>query len=509
MSFKGLFLSWFVFSTTLYVYAVDWKPLKMNTDLVQNGEIEITGFLNGRRVPSDPKAVPEFRGAQSLYKVIPPGTLGKVLEVKKNIFNGRTEYAVKIKLSAIGIPNVGDYQPENYPKSDQEMWVYVDPTRPYVKYLSENEEFSFKDFAENKLTQGASSAPLINPVDQAAEDSETNEILPTTQSAGSSSAAPFVAAPNAPKPPAAPVKPPTPTPPVAPVTVSPPSSAQANSTTNLSNSKMCKVPVTPEDKTSANCQPGSCVNSRNQKRKDIFAMDRKYGAGYATRILSIVQQAAAESGVNPAILMAKMDEESSFDRNAHSPTNDHGIAQFQFGTGAATLKYWKSIASGNSPVRNLTSANLSAVRGRTNCGTAAHLVPDLYCPEFAIRLMAFHIKQTLAKVPTSSIRTMLVNDDPVAQMRYIASVYNRGDRIIKSAEAYKRQTGRNISARDYGVLWNTNANGGLKGQNINRCYVYRIAGLCGGLGNSVIGQYTTLYCNSSNSIYKIPSAGVQ
>ena len=167
---------------------------------------------------------------------------------------------------------------------------------------------------------------------------------------------------------------------------------------------------------------------------------------------------------------------------------------------------------------------------------------SLYCPQFSLRLMAHHItrlKEENQFYPTKTGETVDLahilrgNGDRTTEARYITSRYNRGKRIFNSAihrmvnndqcspldpqEKEKENNNKCLpTAKDYGELWATKrpegytiketactekvegkdpfCGGNLDQHRINRCHVWRIAGICGGSKDSSIDSYTKLLC---------------
>ena len=170
---------------------------------------------------------------------------------------------------------------------------------------------------------------------------------------------------------------------------------------------------------------------------------------------------------------------------------------------------------------------------------------SLYCPQFSLQLMASHIKRIKEESRPYKIEgtdnevdlaNILRGGDRVTEVRYIASRYSRGGRIFNSAVHHmvnnkcsplSEQEVENVNkclptSKKYGELWatkrpddykmqgstkdkdkNKNKNkkidpfygGNLDGHDTNRCYLWRVAGICGGSKDSAIDYYTNMLCN--------------
>jgi hypothetical protein len=97
------------------------------------------------------------------------------------------------------------------------------------------------------------------------------------------------------------------------------------------------------------------------------------------------------------------------------------------------------------------------------------------------------------------------NSAPQA-MRYLAGHHNRQDRVFQSIEEHYRQKGRLPS--EYGEAWGvapvqgTPKYGLLYGQCINRCYVEKIAGLCGG-ASGFFARYLNHFTRGPDGTWKV------
>ncbi len=278
----------------------------------------------------------------------------------------------------------------------------------------------------------------------------------------------------------------------------------------------------------------------------------RYGQSYSDMIHHHAQSASAASGISPALVLSLLDAESGFNPMSSNAGHDTGMAQFQVPTAAATLRYWRDSGAasvalqsynlethapsqacrGNS-FTNITRACIDSLLREDVCGSErVGLRPNLYCPQFSIHLMAWHLKKnsvaqnmhTFGGVQVNVISALQGDGDPVAQARYLASKYNRGC-LIENSYVYLLE-GRNtaVSARNYGDLWSATVSASyhnhrnrpcansrvLNTERINRCYMWRVTGLCGGFGDSLVGQYLRgQFCSGAAASGAAPVGGVQ
>jgi hypothetical protein len=95
--------------------------------------------------------------------------------------------------------------------------------------------------------------------------------------------------------------------------------------------------------------------------------------------------------------------------------------------------------------------------------------------------------------------------DPTQAMRYLAGHHNRQDLVFQSIEEHYRQKGRLPS--EYGENWGVTPIKGtpkklLYGQCINRCYVEKIAGLCGG-ASGFFARYWNDFVQSTDGTWSV------
>ncbi len=102
--------------------------------------------------------------------------------------------------------------------------------------------------------------------------------------------------------------------------------------------------------------------------------------------------------------------------------------------------------------------------------------------------------------------SQIYKDSPVQAMRYLAGHHNRQDRVFQSIDEFYRQKGRLPS--EYGEAWGAAPIKGtpnfklLYGQCINRCYVEKIAGLCGE-AQGYFGRYLKHFSQGSDGKWSV------
>lgn len=280
----------------------------------------------------------------------------------------------------------------------------------------------------------------------------------------------------------------------------------------------------------------------------------RYGTEFEDFIEEHVRRASEITGISPALIMALLDAESGFNPMASNSGHDTGMAQFQPSTAQSTLNYWQQTSSSTVRLQshnlqtsypssrcssrdypNLSAACRDSLMDENVCGSWERgLRPNLFCPQFAIYMMAWHLKKMSASGAPRNIlgqeihiaRALQGDGDPVAQARYLASSYNRGCLIENSFAYYLENNGVITSARNYGALWSSPVSASFRNirsrpcstdrvlytERINRCYIWRVTGLCGGFGDSLVGQYLRQnFCTagSGSGSQSSPTGGVQ
>ena len=284
----------------------------------------------------------------------------------------------------------------------------------------------------------------------------------------------------------------------------------------LKNTTDCPYP--PKRKNTVNCNVASPTDLN------------RHAPGYRDYVLGLILAATEKTkdfdpfGVDPGIVMSVLAQESWYNPMTTNQWKDTGIAQFQVETAKATVEYMRTIgvnvpSSVNTeipPDCHTTTYNtpLSAACFKSlkaKCGTAPY-TQSLYCPGFGLELMAFHFLQIQRRTVmvdhqnNSYDVAMLLTppDDFAAEIRHLTSVYNRGFRIYNSAYHSFLKNKVWPTANRYGALWSAPRSGSesndpypggsLTKHFINRCYVWAIAGICGGMKNSLVSQYKDILC---------------
>ena len=304
---------------------------------------------------------------------------------------------------------------------------------------------------------------------------------------------------------------------------------------------VCDRIFLPQIKNQKSCPfPPKRKNGRNCFAAQVIDLDR-HAEGYKDYILDKVQEAVEMTkqyslkGVDLTLLMSILAKESWYNPTTTNQWGDIGISQFQPATAQATVDYMREL---NIPVPEEVTTKLPPKCKKTKYSTPLSAAcfqsiqevcetPEysnsLFCPHFALKLMAFHFLQikersVIVEYEGASHNLSLILNPPgdeEADIRYTASIYNRGFRIYNSAFHYFAKNSKWLTAKDYGPLWNVErkisrdndpfAGGTLYKHYINRCYVWAIGGLCGGLKESVIESYSKLLCPNRQPILSFAS----
>lgn len=260
----------------------------------------------------------------------------------------------------------------------------------------------------------------------------------------------------------------------------------------------------------------------------------RHTEGYKEYVLDRIAEAVEKtrvhnpSGVDMTVLMSVLSKESWYNPMSKNAWGDIGIAQFQPPTAQATLDYMRELgmevpAEVNTQLPPGCQANSYDTPLSASCFDAivqycltAPYSRSLFCPNFALELMAFHFLQIKARPVMvdhggKSYNVALLLTPPQefeSEIRHLTSVYNRGFRIYNSAFQHFLKNKTWPTAHRYGALWSAPRaqpedkdpfpGGTLLNHHINRCYVWAIGGLCGGMKTSVISQYKDQLCRRSN-----------
>lgn len=301
--------------------------------------------------------------------------------------------------------------------------------------------------------------------------------------------------------------------------------------------KFCDKEILPQKVDSLFC-PETPTRKNGRKCYAANPIDlNHHTTGYAEFITEVIQKTIEETqrlsfsqhGVDPTLMMAVLAKESWLNPMSTNSWGDIGIAQFQPATAQATVDYMRELElkvpekislktpPGCSPNKYSTPLSKRCFKAiKKHCSTEAYS-NSLYCPQFGLRLMAFHFlqiqdRQVMVKhqdVEYDAALLLTPEGDEESRLRHLASVYNRGFRIYNSAFHYFINNQKWPIAKDHGPLWNTKRTidrsndpfegGTLFKHYINRCYVWAITGLCGGIKNSAVHKYTQRMCSQTSS----------
>lgn len=535
-------------ATTAGAESNEWKRIAIAGTQLETSSIQVLGRngISARCHPEGMDTIPSFSALATSHLCAGRPTLAAGSRVQLlDVFKRNGKYAAKVKVSRTSKNSSG------YAQEGDEQWVYLNPNSPFLQIFNDrtgsvhdlgeylqraenNEAINIPGFEEPQTSDAALEAYLQQNPNENLNTSHSDPDVISNQSdiptAGEYQSPP----------PGVHVEPPGPIDEVTEVEGT--LTAQAN---------LCQMPVEAERIDDRYCphRPTQWINGRERSCPDRNPsnMARHANGQLQNWLIDLVQTASAEvSGTtadqstcaSPALMLSLLDQESTFHPMAGgNQWGDHGIAQFQLGTAQSTLTYLQQVAPPNSPMHtvvnkglmwvppgcsktstpwstSLSSSCLASIE--RNCMENGRMVASLYCPQFAIRLQAYHMKQICEeRVMINGVNVSQVlqgNGNPVAQARFLVSRYNRGYRIYNSAAHYFEVHGRFPTAHEYGQLWGTRrptayahrsadpyAGGNLLGHTINRCYNWRIAGLCGGMQGTIFHHYLGMSCSSSST----------
>lgn len=542
-----------LFLTMEAAYASGWRQIDISGTQLEEASIQVLGSVGvtARCHPNGIDHVPNFSNSARSHlcqgrPTVRSGSRTQILEVRER--NGR--YALKLRVTSSSRSGQSGYAQEG-----DEQWVYLNPRRPFLQIFNDRtgsvhnlgdylraarngEEIEIPGFEEPERLDAAAEGELeegageVDDPGAAPSDPDVVSSVEEMEPADEFQSAPpgvHVDVPDA---------------------IEEPELATegGNAVSNF-----CQTPVEDERVNDTTCpdRPSQRINGRWRTCPDRTPSNiRRHGGAlpFSTWLTDLVNTASGEvsnapsgsgsSCASPALMMSLLDQESTFHPMAGgNQWGDHGIAQFQLGTAESTVRYLRSVAAADSPMRDTINKpgglrwvppgcsatstpwrrNLSPECFQSiqeNCVENGRLVASLYCPQFAIRLQGYHIKQICEEeVMMDGVNVTQVlqgNGDPIAQARFIVSRYNRGYRIYNSAAHHYAQHGRFPTSHEYGDLWSVRRptayarrsadpfpGGNLLGHTINRCYNWRISGLCGGIRGTIFHHYLNVTCDAT------------
>jgi hypothetical protein len=220
------------------------------------------------------------------------------------------------------------------------------------------------------------------------------------------------------------------------------------------------------------------------------------GSASRTRFDRWVAEAANEYGIEPGLIKALVQVETS-----NNPLAENQIEKeaYESGEGLREYRWGKGLGQFGANNSEKYGLDWSAPKpSREQVYTDAYNEPNadgvfpIWSPRGSILAVAKHLREYSDKEynirPTEgspfkvSIATLFQNDGE-ERARYLSGMHNRGDRPMNSFIEHFRQ--HRTFPRYYGQSWNlkraTDTRSDLKllhTQPINRCHVYKIAGLC-------------------------------
>jgi hypothetical protein len=234
-----------------------------------------------------------------------------------------------------------------------------------------------------------------------------------------------------------------------------------------------------------------------------------------------IVEAANEWGIDPALIKAQLHAETSIDPlKENEPEKEACLKKlpncnrgYQWGKGLGQFGRDRARFYGldwNAP-KPSSKAALSAMCDKLPAPSEGGALQPVWCPRAAIWAKAKYLRERLDEeyyVPVEIkgrgpgfVRVdTLYKRNLTETARYLAGMFNRGKMPINSIEEHYRQTGSFPAW--YGVAWSTPrvattpkvVDGQryqiLNKENINRCHVFKIAGLCGDEPQGWIREYS-------------------
>jgi hypothetical protein len=262
------------------------------------------------------------------------------------------------------------------------------------------------------------------------------------------------------------------------------------------------------------------------------------GTDQRTKFDKHVVDAANEFGIHPALLKAQLHTETSMNPLTENQGEKRADSNGTLSGWAARYRWGKGL--GQFGANNAADYNLdwhkpkpTDAQMKDPAFLATLNTPDengvysIWSPKGAILAKAKYLKERLDKQYKIKVRDSegnptgheiridtLYKRNQVETARYLAGMYNRGIMPINSIEEHFRQTGK--LPRYYGEAWGVQRAEGtptyasgyqiLYGERINRCHVYRIAGLCGEEAQGYFGEYSKDYTQFEDGSWQVATS---
>lgn len=227
-----------------------------------------------------------------------------------------------------------------------------------------------------------------------------------------------------------------------------------------------------------NCTPDILAkNSRNRKQFDRWILEAANEYGIEPGLLKALVQ--VETGNRPLVENLPEKREYEAGRGHRDYRWGKGLGQFGANNSADYGLDWFA------PMPSLETAMSDAY----NQPNADGVFP-IWSPRGSILASAKHLREKADKEFRVNVEgttyqvnvATLFQADDVERARYLSGMHNRGDMPMNSFVEYYRQ--HRTFPRYYGQAWSVARIEGtpraqiLRGEKINRCHVYKIAGLC-------------------------------
>lgn len=276
------------------------------------------------------------------------------------------------------------------------------------------------------------------------------------------------------------------------------------------------------------------------QRKDGKPCDAFKAIDLPPELKQMIQNSARKFHVPPALIASIMHNETNFDLFIENQEekkiceeNGGSCSSYKWGRSFAQLGVTDAPLYGvdwNKFISPPSSCAATAGKGQPVtsqclqdmdkiCASQNGSLRPINCPAAAVDAVA----QKLATLIPSDLKTVLsrgksikkidltsvLTSDEITEVRNRAGLYNRGPRVYNGYAEYYRKNGK--FPANYGEAWSATKTCDspsdkigyrvLRHEFINRCYVWRVAGLCGGFPKtSLMAQYTEVFQNQVSSL---------
>lgn len=289
---------------------------------------------------------------------------------------------------------------------------------------------------------------------------------------------------------------------------------------------------------------------KTPQRKDGRPCDAFKALDLPPELKQMIQNSAHKFHVPPALIASIMHNETNFDPFIENQ-EEKKICEGNAGS-CSTYKWGRSFAQlgvTDAPLYGVdwnkfipppSSCAATAGKGQPVtssclqemnkiCASQTGPLRPINCPAAAVDAVAQKLSTLIppdlktALAHGNSLKTIdlakVLTADEVSEVRNRAGMYNRGPRVYNGYAEYYRKNGK--FPDNYGEAWSATKTCDspsdkvgyrvLRNEFINRCYVWRVAGLCGDFPKtSLMSQYTEMFQNQVSSLQESkPTAGAK